>query len=308
MSLLLSKYQRFFLQFQMQFRAARSRGLPLPFQDDLELDVIDALKSAQKAGTANLIVLKSDTVELMKIDVRQSSGVAILLFRRRDPDASSQIFEHQQTKALRSPERKKEEAPAISCHLFVRLKANTDGSHNAILEEIPGLGRSYIEAIIKKALKERAYSFKDSSGDEHETYTVAELAGVMSDTLGSALQESVFAGIELKRPATFTGLDEKDVVARYETLRLQVKTQPDDRVGLVERLRKLATKNNWDELKVHFRMPDDRSRVVTVDRDQAASEVMFIKAHQVDIENEMPLCTEVVNEELTKKAIEFWKS
>lgn len=53
-------------------------------------------------------------------------------------------------------------------------------------------------------------------------------------------------------------------------------------------------------------LPEDRSRLVPIARTETAKDVLFIRSVQVPTKNEIPSCTEVINEELVEKAQELF--
>jgi hypothetical protein len=102
------------------------------------------------------------------------------------------------------------EAVAISAHLFVHLGAIADAAHPtypAILEEVPGLSRTYIQALLQGVLREATYRYTDRRGSEKETYTLVDFHGLKSEKVGGALKgESVVPSVTLVRPGS-TGIE-----------------------------------------------------------------------------------------------------
>jgi len=308
--MLLDAFSRFFLQFDLVVKPYRNNGLPLPFMGDGKtLDIEDILTQRVAAGKAKIVIRKDDVAQITKIDVRPQDKIAVLLFRRSDPAAATPVFEHRKTGALRRAHKDVDEAVSVSSHMIVHLDPQP-GAHNryrTIIEEVPGLGRTYMEAILAEALRNAKYSYKDHRGDEKETYSLIDFQGVKSEGLSNALKKGSLSFIELVRPATIQGLDTEGVLApKEERLRIAVKAQAEG-LKLIERVRAWAKANNWDDVRVRINMSDDRSRVVTIAREEEAADILFVRAEQVRVTRPLDPCTDKINEELVKKALEVLK-
>jgi hypothetical protein len=133
-----------------------------------------------------------------------------LAFRRSDPNAATPIFENTRTNKLRRSDKRNDEAVAVSAHLLVDLTADEgpNPTYKAVLEEVPGLGRTYVQGILAEVLRENKYNFKNRRGQDKETYTVIDLNGVKSQTIHGALETSASVPyVMLVRPGNIEGLD-----------------------------------------------------------------------------------------------------
>jgi hypothetical protein len=81
---------------------------------DTALDVRKILDSAIGKGKASLTLKNKDIVRLTEMDVREKDKIAILLFRRSDPEAATPIFEDDKTRALRKSDKKPRPAQSRS--------------------------------------------------------------------------------------------------------------------------------------------------------------------------------------------------
>jgi hypothetical protein len=76
--------------------------MPLPFvSDDDTLDIFSALQAAMAKGRAEIKLRRgdrNDIVRLTETELRRTKRIAILLFRRSDPDAVTPIYEHSKTR------------------------------------------------------------------------------------------------------------------------------------------------------------------------------------------------------------------
>src|SRR5260370_6564737 len=171
---------RFFLRHQLRFKTPRDHGVPMSFLDNKKLHVREVLENAIKKNRASLVLKNKDVVRLTAMDVRPKDDIAILLFRRSDPEAATPIFEDERTRKLRKSDKKPTEAIAVSAHMFIRLGGIQDAGHptyQAILEEGPGLSRTYVQTLLHDIVKDIRYEYTDKRGEKKETYTIVEFHG-----------------------------------------------------------------------------------------------------------------------------------
>jgi len=265
--MILDPMYRFMLKHELTFRSYHSRGEPLRFVSEGDvLDVYSLLENAVANDAARIVLRNNDVVRLASVVLREDEGVAALLFRRSDPDATPQMFEHQATKRLRKANKTADDAVAVSSHLFIKLDPLDDAGYRyeAVLEEVPGIGRTYVLAILLSVLRANAYEYTDRRGEQQETHTLAQMDGVKGDRIGDAAVDSTIEYVELVRPADTTGLDMEGMVAREERMRVRLTPDVDDQVGMVRRVREWALARDWRDIKVRIRMPEDKSRLVSV--------------------------------------------
>lgn len=310
--MLISPKSRYFVRHELVFRPARNRGAGLPFvAEGRALDVADVIESAIAAGVAVLKLKDNDVVALTKLDLRPDDDLAVMLFRRSDPDAATPIFEHQQTKRLRPSDKKVYEAEAISAHLFIRLKpvAGENPTYRAVLEEMPGLGRTYMQALLKELLNKSRYNYTDENGEKHETYTIPVFEGLQSESLGDALKAGEIQYVELVRPPRISGLDVAGLIPHPERMRLTIKAKSRSAMlGAIAKVKDWSSDHGWPRLRVRVGTGDNRSRIVEIARTQDAADVLFVHSEPVETKRPMEQCTDVVNEELVDHAQRFFAS
>jgi hypothetical protein len=311
--MLLEPHSRFFLRHQLIFRTPYEHGVPLKFHSRSkgEIDVEDVLKSAMDKGKASLVLRNDDVVRLTALDVRSKSNLAILLFRRSDPDAATPIFENATTKKLRRSDKGPDDAIAVSAHMFVRLGDPVDDArptYRAVLEEVPGLSRTYIQALLHDVVKEHVYSYADKRGQPKETYTIVDFRGVKSEKVSGALQgASVVPSVVLVRPGNIRGMDTEGlVVAREEKMKLILKATPEQTLGIIKKIQNWMKKHDWSKLLVEMDMPEKRSRLVSLAREADAADILFIRSVPIKVDGTLEACTETINEELVSKAQELF--
>lgn len=298
--MLLGKKSRYFVRHELQLKPPRLAGHALPLQsgDDTQ-DVFGILQEAIDDKSAAFEVKAKDTVRITKLDLRPKEDMAVLLIRRRDEEAATQVFEHGGTGALWQPDVDPKQAPAVSAHLFVRLTPSGGPFpvHRTILEEVPGLGRTYIEYILRQLLKPVEYEYTDERGKVKTAYTIAKLAGLPSKTLGDALKGGGINYVELVGPAETDGLDMRGLKAHPQRMRLSVSSD-ENPLNVVARVRDWAAQNNWPTVRVQVETADDRTKVVEIARAADAADVLFVKSELVTTKNDVAICTDDINDEL----------
>jgi hypothetical protein len=303
--MLLSQKSRFYVRNQFSLRPQRGQGAGLPLlADDDTMDFASIVEGHVKAGTASFDLKLNDTMRITKIEARPKDGMLVLLFRRRDEEASTQVLEHKVTGKLRSPTKAPEEAPAISCHLFINLAETKTPhpTHRALLEEVPGIGRTYVQKSLQRLVRPVVYGYTDRKGRQRETYTLPTLDGIPSETLGSAVKGGGINYVELVRPPRLDGLDTEGLIPHLERMRLSVRAEHSGPMSMVQRIRAWANDHDWADMRVQVETSDDRTRVVQIARGADAADVLFIRSELVGTQAALAQCTDQINDELVGHA------
>ena len=224
--MLLETNARYLVRHELKIRSFRDRGKPLSFRTlGDKIDIENILANAIADGKASFPLKNSDVISITKLDVREKDNIAILLFRRSDPDAATPVFENTKTKRLRLSDKKEDEAEAVSAHAFVNLteRETPNPTYRTVLEEVPGIGRSFVQSALQVIVREHTYLFRNEHGETKDTHPVLWLEGIPSETIGGALSGGALEHVELVRPPKIKGLDLDTVVAHEERMRLTVK-------------------------------------------------------------------------------------
>lgn len=309
--MILDKRMRFFVRHDIRFRPHYNHGSALPLRSaDDRLDVETLFRAAMKADKAKIILKSKDVVRLTDIDVREDQKMIVFLFRRSDPDAATPIWEEQKSRKLRPADKKEDDALAVSAHLFVSLReqGGPDPTYAAVLEEVPGLGRTYVQGIFGDVLREAVYKYKDKHGEEKDTHTLIDFLGVKSDAIGASLEGASIPYVELIRPGVVEGLDSSGmIVPREQRMKLLLRVEAEKAIPLINRIMKWAPTENWADVRVRIDLPENRSRMVSVARENDAKDVLFVRSIRVDLDEDIPPCTETVIGSLADKAAELLK-
>jgi hypothetical protein len=301
--MLLDRRSRFLIKHDLVVRPRRGVGAALAVEaDGAELDVLTVLNDSVEAGTASQDLRAGDVLRITSAQ-RLDETLGVILFRRRDANASTQFFEHAATRALRRSDRSAHEDPAVSAHLFIDLRPQAEGSYRAIIEEAPGLGPSYILPLLNSILRDRPYPSLDRRGVEVESRTHLELNGLPSQTVGAALQGGGIDFIELVRPPRLDGLDTAGLNPSPERLRFGLRRG--DGAGplaMINRVRGFANAQGWPEMRVQVVSATNRRKTVQVARDADAATILFVQSELVETRNDLPSCSDAVNDELVAHA------
>jgi hypothetical protein len=305
----LDSKSRFFQRHELVLRPYRGVGKALSlFNTGEELDVYDVILNTLGKEHCILKVGKTDECYVTRIIKSQDSRYAAILFRRCSPDASTPMFGHRKTRQLRRADKRDEEDLSVSSHLFLELSESPgrEGRYRAIIEEVPGIGRSYIRSVLNLSLRQTEYSYKDRGGNEKTTYTIADLEGFKSESIGAALKGGTISFVELVRQSRIDGLDTEAFEPREERMRIEVKARGDGLLKALRSLNPFAVAGGWEDVRVSIRMPEGKSRVVPLSRESDAADVLFVRAEQVYVKTHLDACADEVVGPLFDCAIEMF--
>ncbi|RWQ14501.1 hypothetical protein [Mesorhizobium sp.] len=270
------------------------------------MDVRTILQRSFDAGQARFTLRNQDVFRLTRFEVNEERNFAAFLFRRGDPKATTQMYEHRETGILRNADKTDDDLVVVSAHLFVDLRRLPGGPlprYRAIVEEVPGVSKTYMLQLISDLVRAVRYEYDPGRGEPKETYTLTSLDGVKAERMADAMGDSDIDFIELVRPPDVEGLDTHGMIPREQRMKLKLKAGVADKVGLVQRVRNWANDHHWRDLKVRIDMPDDRSRVVTLARNADAADVLFVRAKRITVETALPACRDDISQELLGKAL-----
>lgn len=306
---MLDKRERYYIRHRLALRAKRNIGAALSLIGAAnETTVFSILKAAVDKKTAALKLPGGDTVRITAVAHRPADGVVVLIFRRRNPKASTQVYEHADSSGIREADRGPKEDPAVSAHLFVQTASHAGslGSHRAIIEEVQGLGPSYMKTLLDEVVRAIEYDAIDSRGAAVKTTTKIDLWGVPSENLKSSVQKNGFNYIEIVKDADLDGLDTEGINVKPERLRLYPKRIPGvDNASLLRRVKKWADGRGWSEVFVQV-SENDKTKVVKLGRDADAATTLFVRADPVTVATDIKACSDKVNEELLAKAVSMF--
>lgn len=306
---MLEKRERYFIRHHLVLRAKRNQGAQLPLTGDgSDLTALHVLQVAADKKTAKHELAGGDTVRISKVVHRPADNLIIVLFRRRNPNAATQVFEDAEKESIRPAERGPKDDPAVSAHLFIDTRGTTaDGAtgYRSIMEEVQGLGSSYMKLLLDETVRAQEYDYVDSRSQPGKTSTKIDFFGVKSDNLSKTVTKNGFDFIELVKSPDLQGLDTEGLKVRPERLRIYPKRRGGGAAGLMGRVVDWAKSNGWDDVSVQVRV-EDKTKVVKIGRDADAATTLFVKADLVRVSKDLPACSDVVNEELVREALKMF--
>ena len=59
-----------------------------------------------------------------------------------------------------------------------------------------------------------------------------------------------------------------------------------------------ARAQGWEQFDVDINLDDERRRTVTLERDEDAKDVLFVRAEEIAVKDELQFCATIINDEL----------
>lgn len=304
--MLLGKFSRFVKRYDLTFTARHKGAARLNIVDRDGLpSVLKALHRAINTNKASTVTANGDEVELLLAVHDEKREVVVLLLHRGSPNAADPMYRKKDKKSrvvtVRASTKAADEEQSLSAHFVISTKSVAAGRYKSALEEVPGISLGAIQPIIAQALRDYPYDYTDKRGQSAETHTMVKSSGVKSATLAESLKRGHLNFITLIRPADAGLVDAEGIFHPIdERMKIRIdKTTIDkkffDQVG---DLIKGAKDKGWEQFDVDVTFENDRHRTIKVERDQAAQEVLFVKAEEVSVKKELPLCTTAIIDEL----------
>lgn len=209
----------------------------------------------------------------MTIDVERR--VANLLINYADPDVPNTVYENLDTGIQREIAKEDNEGGSYCAHMMIALDPIQDGgaSYLAVLEDVPGVGKTKIEPFLTKQFKAIAeaapheYTFLDPNRNERPFRPMADIAGFMSQRLRDDLERGEVKGFELvrRRPAE-VDYDEfgytKEVA---HTVKLTINQSLGQRaLDVIAAVARRARDDDFDGVRIKFKRAEGRERTISV--------------------------------------------
>ncbi len=173
------------------------------------------------------------------------------------------------------------------------------------MEEVQGLGSSYMKLLLDETIRIEEYDYVDSRGVQSKTATKVDFYGVKSHNLEAAVTKSGFDFIELVKNPDLSGLDTEGLNVRPERLKIYPKNRGGGGAkAALGRVFGWAREHGWQDVSVQVRL-NEKTKVVKVGRDEDAATTLFVKADLIRVGSDIPACSDKVNEELTAAAMKL---
>jgi len=314
----LDKHARYFRKFEIGFNPRHKDAPRLPLWADPKkaFSVCDALKKHIDTEKALEVQSNGDIVELMDAEYRPDEKALVILIHRVSPNAADPTYRKKARAdsgkkiVLRHTEKGDGEDQSVSSHLVVADVLMKNGVRPAALEEIPGISMACVRRLMTNAMNEYKYTFNRGK-KEIETSSSFTPQGVKSETMTNALKNGHLGYVTLSRPAKSTLVDVDDPFKpERETLRLRVKGEIDHKnwKKIFSDLVAKGKSQDWEEFKVDINLDDNRSRTVRIDREEEASEILFVRSELAAFKTPLRSCSESFVQEVIEKALKIAKA
>jgi hypothetical protein len=304
--MLIQAWSRFFIEYELVLKAGKGKGHPLRLiEEGQTLDVVSILESHAGRELGRIAMGGNDDwLSLTLVKPLPKDNVVVLIFRRDDPRASHQMYADLRAGSLRRSDKKSTEVVAVSAHLILSMEntgTHDRPKHKAVLEEMPGVPKTSMQALLNQVLKSEKYEYTDRRGEPQMAYCSVELRGFPSETVENAMKDSTIPGVTLVKPAKIEGLDFGGVIVpKEEKVRLALRPTKEP-ISILDRIVKWAREHNYEDYRVEIDMPNHRRRVVSL-RDEDAASALFVRSVPVDLKKPIDPCSAVVIDELVTHA------
>ena len=312
LALSIPKFSRFFRRYDLRFgpRHKGAPALPLARKDALP-SVIEALEDRIKAEKALEVMPNGDIVELMSVEYRAGQKCLVLLFHCASPNAADLMYRRKAREAagikvtVRASVKAPDEEETVSAHLVIRDQPAAAGVYRAALEDMQGISMSTVRAIIALALREYPYEFKRDN-EPIETYSVVRAEGLKSESMTNALKTGHLGFVTLSRPAASQFPDSAGMFQpTTEVMKLRIigNITSENWKESFAKLLKPAQAAGWRDFTVDIGLDDNKSRTVSLVRDQEAKEILFVRSELAEFPTVLETCSMEFSDKIIATAL-----
>lgn len=308
----LEKFSRYFKRYEIILASRKKHAATIPLVGpDGAYSVYDAIQQKLKAGRTTIKQSNNDTVELIEAEYRSKDNTLAILFHRASPDAADPAYRKKKAGKLsvRTANKEADEEQSVSAHLLIRATPYKDQCYKATLEEIPGLSMGVVREIIADILNEYEYKFMTPKNKEETTYCTIKAEGIKSETIADALKtgQANFVTFTRRAPADYVDGDGLwEPVSNIMKLRIKGKIETKDWKRKIGGLLDRAHKDGWESFNIEI-SDGERKKSVSLDREQDAKEIIFVKADRIDMPIELSRCSIDLNESIIRAGLEVLK-
>lgn len=307
--MLLEKFSRYVKNYHLSFQPRHKAASTLLIVDrPSQPSILKAVRKSIRNKTAFKTQGNGDVIEMIKAEHDEEKNAVVILFHRARPNAPDPTYRKKvrDTVSVRKASKEMDEEQSSSAHMVISVTPFAKGRYKVVLEEVPGLSMGTISSLISQALRAYPYDYVDSRGETASSYTVVKSAGVKSENMTNALKKGRINNLTLVRPAPADLVDSQGIFQPKDQrieIRVERSLKDPSMLTRLENYIKNARGLGWEEFDVELAFEDERTRTVTIEREDEAKEVLFVKAKEVHVANELPVCTVKVIDELVSKMI-----
>lgn len=303
--MIIGKFTRFIKRYDLRFEPRHKAAARLKVVDAQNMpSVLKALHKAIRDNKATVAAANGDEIELIKAEHDEKKGLIVLLFHRASPHAADPMYRKKSKErvvTVRAATKEIDEEQSRSALFIISTAPTAPGRYKSALEEMPGISIVSVQSIIARALRDYPYDFKDKKGENQNSYTVIKSTGVKSETLSDALKKGSLNFVTLIRPGD-AGIVDGDGIFEPVDQRMKIKIKDvaidKDFFEKLDDFVKGARAQGWEQFDVDINLDDERRRTVTLERDEDAKDVLFVRAEEIAVKDELQFCATIINDEL----------
>lgn len=262
----------------------------------------------QRGESFKLINNQSAAIRIRDMEIDAESQTACLLVTYADKDASDPVFSDLETGELRVEPKLEGEGVAISAHLLVSLVANGAGTYIALLEDVPGIGKTKLQPFLTSEFRNSStYEFVDEEGRTRACRPRLLMDGHVAQTLREDLGRGSLLGIELVRHRRRDGENggEFDREGFTEEVSRAIQIKPprpifgEDALGVVNWVKEKAQRAGYSDMKVRFKRNEGKQRSILVGTQREdAGDVLYSKCEKIITNTRLRQCAEQIVPEM----------
>lgn len=237
---------------------------------------IGELKQHVDAGEAYKLVENDEACyRIRDLVIDEDQGSAVFLLMYSNSKATDPVFSKLSTADLRPEPKLEGEGIAVSAHAVLLLSPTEKGGNEFLflLEEVPGLGRSGLESFMQtmfRAITKQKLYFHDEehNGKTRAYHPKVRILATPSKTFQEELEGSTVDSIELVERIKVSHFDEEHYYQEdVRTLKLKVVDHNGEKPSMLEKLRKKAKKEGFDNLKIRYKKNGGKRKTAVMGTD-----------------------------------------
>ncbi|EMS95990.1 exported phage protein [Agrobacterium tumefaciens str. Cherry 2E-2-2] len=283
---------------------------------DIPLDgILRSLEDEnRKESFVKLIDNEQAAVRLSDINVDFQTNTATLLITYADKRGADPVFANLEKGTLRSEPKLDGEGVAISAHLMFGLKPNAiNGLYPAILEDVPGIGRTLLEPFLRSAFKNASsYKFQNQNKNEQKTWPVPTLVVKQSEQLSKSLSSGGYlTEVEVTKYAATGGFDQIEGLQEKKTTTvIKIDGRPTGTMAtdLLNKIKIFANNKKYYDMRVRWVNANKQTKTVALGTARAdVGDVLFGRVERIGVNTPLPQCSEKIQSELLSAMLKYIK-
>jgi hypothetical protein len=263
-------------------------------------------------GFVKLIENDQAAIRLNDISVNLENQTAILLITYADKRGADPVFANLEKGTLRSEPKLEGEGVAISAHIAFGLKRHPiSGLYPAILEDIPGVGRTLLEPFIRSAFRNASsYTYKNKIGKDLKTWPSITILIKQSEELSKSLNTGGYlTSVEVTKYIAVAGFDTiEDITEKQTTTRINIEGRPKGERAkeILNNIKNLAKAKGYMDMRVKWVNSYKEAKQVNLGTARAdAGDALYGRVERVNLDQPLPQCSETINQEMKNKMLAF---